>query len=142
MKLVRTVSALRAELRDARRRELSIGLVLTMGALHDGHLALIDGARASCDVVVVSVFVNPTQFNEATDLDAYPRDEARDVRLAENHGADLLFAPSAEEVYPPGFATTVSVSGITDRLEGQRRGRVHFDGVATVVTKLLNMVGP
>jgi pantoate--beta-alanine ligase len=92
--------------------------------------------------VVVYLFVNPTQFNEAADLAAYPRDEQRDAALAANEGVDLLFAPPREEVYPPGFATTVSVSGVTEALEGEHRGPGHFHGVATVVTKLLNMVWP
>ena len=113
-----------------------------MGALHDGHLSLIRRARATCDEVVVSLFVNPAQFNEASDLAAYPRDEARDGALAAEAGVDLLFAPALAEVYPPGFATTVHVGGVTETLEGEHRGVAHFDGVATVVTKLLNMVGP
>jgi pantoate--beta-alanine ligase len=142
MRTVRTVADLRAALRDARRAERTIGLVPTMGALHDGHLSLVRAARAENDVVVVSLFVNPTQFNEAADLDAYPRDEARDTEAAAAAGADLLFAPSAGEVYPPGFATTVRVAGLTEHLEGEHRGVAHFEGVATVVCKLLNMVQP
>jgi pantoate--beta-alanine ligase len=142
VRTLRTVAELRAVLRDARRTERVIGLVPTMGALHDGHLSLIRRARATCDEVVVSLFVNPAQFDQATDLAAYPRDEARDGALAAQAGADLLFAPELAEVYPPGFATTVHVAGITETLEGVHRGAGHFDGVATVVTKLLNMVGP
>ena len=142
MRTVRTIADVREALRDARREERVIGLVPTMGALHDGHLSLIRHARATCDVVVVSLFVNPAQFNEAGDLAAYPRDEARDAALAAEAGADLLFAPDLDEVYPPGFATTVHVAGLTETLEGEHRGVGHFDGVATVVTKLLNMVGP
>jgi pantoate--beta-alanine ligase len=142
MRTVRTVADLRAALRDARRAERTIGLVPTMGALHDGHLSLVRAARAENDVVVVSLFVNPTQFNEAADLDAYPRDEARDTEAAAAAGADLLFAPSAGEVYPPGFATTVRVAGLTEHLEGEHRGVAHFEGVATVVCKLLNMAQP
>jgi len=142
MRTVRTVADLRAALRDARRAEQTIGLVPTMGALHDGHLSLVRAARAENDVVVVSLFVNPTQFNEAADLDAYPRDEARDAAAAAAEGADLLFAPSADEVYPPGFATTVHVAGLTEHLEGEHRGVAHFEGVATVVCKLLNMAQP
>jgi pantoate--beta-alanine ligase len=142
VKAVRTVAELRAELRPARREERVIGLVPTMGALHEGHLSLVHHARATCDVVVVSLFVNPAQFNVATDLAAYPRDEERDAALAAEAGADLLFAPELDEVYPPGFATTVHVSGLTETLEGEHRGVDHFDGVTTVVTKLLNMVGP
>ena len=142
MRTVRTVADLRAALRDARRAERTIGLVPTMGALHAGHLSLVRAARAENDVVVVSLFVNPTQFNEAADLDAYPRDEARDAAAAAGEGADLLFAPSADEVYPPGFATTVHVAGLTEHLEGEHRGVAHFEGVATVVCKLLNMAQP
>ena len=142
MRTVRTVAEVRAALRPARRAERVIGLVPTMGALHDGHLSLIRHARATCDVVVVSLFVNPAQFDQAGDLAAYPRDEARDGGLAADAGADLLFAPDLAEVYPPGFATTVHVDGLTETLEGVHRGVGHFDGVTTVVTKLLNMVGP
>jgi pantoate--beta-alanine ligase len=142
MRTVRTVAELRSELRPARREERVIGLVPTMGALHEGHLSLVRHARATCDVVVVSLFVNPAQFNEASDLAAYPRAEQRDAALVAEIGADLLFAPAPDEVYPPGFATTVHVSGLTETLEGEHRGVSHFDGVATVVTKLLNMVGP
>lgn len=142
MRTVRTVAEVRAALREARRAERVIGLVPTMGALHDGHLSLIRRARATCDDVVVSLFVNPAQFNESSDLAAYPRDEARDGALAAKAGADLLFAPELAEVYPPGFATTVHAGGVTETLEGVHRGVGHFDGVATVVTKLLNMVGP
>jgi pantoate--beta-alanine ligase len=142
MRTVRTVADLRAALRDARRAERTIGLVPTMGALHEGHLSLIRAARAENDVVVVSLFVNPAQFNEAADLDAYPRDEGRDAEAAEQAGADLLFAPAVDEVYPPGFSTTVRVAGLTEHLEGEHRGTSHFEGVATVVCKLLNMAAP
>jgi pantoate--beta-alanine ligase len=142
MRTVRTVAELREALRPAHREERTIGLVPTMGALHEGHLSLLRAARERCDVVVVSLFVNPTQFDEQTDLQAYPRDEARDAELAAAAGADLLFAPPAAEVYRPGFATTVHVTGLTESLEGEHRGVGHFDGVATVVTKLLNMVAP
>jgi pantoate--beta-alanine ligase len=142
VKTVRTVAEMRAELRPARRAERVVGLVPTMGALHEGHLSLIRHARATCDVVVVSLFVNPAQFDAAGDLAAYPRDDARDGLLAADAGADLLFAPELAEVYPPGFATTVHVDGLTETLEGVHRGVGHFDGVTTVVTKLLNMVGP
>jgi pantoate--beta-alanine ligase len=142
MRTVRNVARLRAALTEPRRHGRTIGLVPTMGALHDGHLSLIRRARAECDVVVVSLFVNPTQFNDPSDLSAYPREESRDAAMAADLGVDYLFMPSQAEVYPPGFATTVSVAGLTDRLEGAHRGRAHFDGVATVVTKLFNMVGP
>jgi pantoate--beta-alanine ligase len=142
MRHVRTVGELRAALASARRDGLTIGLVPTMGALHDGHLSLIDRARQQCDIVVVSLFVNPAQFNERADLERYPRDERRDGELAAAAGADLLFAPSVEEVYPSGFATSVEMLGLTERLEGAARGAEHFRGVATVVTKLLCMVLP
>jgi pantoate--beta-alanine ligase len=137
MKTVRTVEEVRRELSG---RE-GIGLVPTMGYLHEGHLSLIRRARSECEVVVVSLFVNPKQFGEGEDLDAYPRDEARDAALAEECGADVLFAPAAEEVYPDGFSTTVEVGGLTDVMCGAARPG-HFAGVSTVVTKLLNMVGP
>jgi pantoate--beta-alanine ligase len=115
-----------------------------MGAFHEGHLSLIRRARRGCDVVVVSLFVNPTQFGPGEDLSRYPRDEARDLALASGEGVDLLFAPPVEEVYPGGPGTTVEVSGISEVLCGApgRRGREHFRGVATVVTKLLNMAQP
>ncbi len=113
-----------------------------MGALHEGHLSLIARARSQCDVVVVSLFVNPVQFNEHADLDRYPRQEERDRELAEQAGTDLLFVPSTEAIYPPGFSTAVEVLGLTNRLEGTVRGTAHFRGVTTVVTKLLNIVSP
>jgi len=142
MRTARTVAELRLELAPARGRGLTIGLVPTMGALHDGHLSLIRHAREECDVVVVSLFVNPAQFNESADLERYPRDERRDAELAREAGAGVLFAPSVEEVYPPGFSTTVEVLGVSERLEGAARGSQHFRGVATVVTKLLCMAMP
>ena len=141
---VRTVADLRATLAPARRDGRCIGLVPTMGAFHEGHLSLMRAARERCasnGVVVVSLFVNPTQFDETADLAAYPRDEARDARLAEAEGVDVLFAPPLEEVYPEGFGTTVRVAGLTDILEGAHRPG-HFDGVATVVAKLLSMAQP
>jgi pantoate--beta-alanine ligase len=143
MRTVRTVAELRAALAEPRRDGRTVALVPTMGYLHDGHLSLIEAARRQADLVVVSLFVNPAQFNDAADLDAYPRDEQRDAGLAQAAGADLLFAPSLDEVYPPGFTTQVRVDGpLTDTLEGAHRGADHFHGVTTVVTKLLNMVGP
>lgn len=137
MRIVRTV----AEVRSAVSGGGVVGLVPTMGAFHEGHLSLIRAARAACDTVVVWLFVNPTQFNEASDLVNYPRDEARDAALAEAAGADVLFAPEVSEVYPEGHATTVTVAGIGDILEGAHRPG-HFAGVATVVAKMLTMVGP
>jgi len=142
MRTVRAVEELRSALAAARRAGRSIGLVPTMGALHEGHLSLIRRARRECDVVVVTLFVNPSQFNEHADLERYPRDEGHDAGLAAAAGADLLFAPTVEEVYPPGFSTTVEVLGITERLEGASRGAEHFRGVSTVVTKLLGMTQP
>jgi pantoate--beta-alanine ligase len=142
MRTLRTVGELRAALAPARETGSTIGLVPTMGALHEGHLSLIRRAREQCDVVVVSLFVNPAQFNEHSDLERYPRSERHDAGLAAEAGADLLFAPSVEEVYPPGFATAVEVLGLTDRLEGASRGAAHFRGVTTVVTKLLCMTMP
>ena len=141
MRTLRTAGEVHAALAPARRGR-TIGLVPTMGALHAGHLSLIRRAREACDEVVVSIFVNPAQFDDAADLAAYPRDEDRDVALASEAGADLVFAPAADEVYPPGFATSVQVGGITSVLEGAHRGAAHFAGVTTVVTKLLNVVSP
>jgi pantoate--beta-alanine ligase len=142
MRPVRTVAELRGHLVDARRAGRTIGLVPTMGAFHEGHLSLMRRAREASDVVIVSLFVNPAQFNEAADLDVYPRDEERDAELAAEQGVDYLFAPDVAEVYPDGFATSVAVRGLTEGLEGAHRGHGHFDGVTTVVSKLLNMVGP
>src|SRR3984885_5358738 len=138
MRILDSIAEVRAALAPARRDECAIGLVPTMGAFHEGHLSLMRRAREECDVVVVSLFVNPAQFNDAADLTAYPRDPQRDAALASELGVDYLFAPAVEEVYPPGFATTVSVAGLTEKLAGAHRGRAHFDAVATVVTKLFN----
>lgn len=142
MRVLRTVAEVRAALAQPRRAGAQIGLVPTMGAFHEGHLSLMRRARDDCDVVVVSLFVNPAQFGQAADLATYPRDESRDAELASAAGVDLIFAPDSEEIYPAGFSTTVSVGGITERLEGVHRGRSHFDGVTTVVVKLFNIVGP
>jgi pantoate--beta-alanine ligase len=140
-RIVRTVAELRAVL--APRRADGVGFVPTMGALHEGHLSLLRAARDTNGTVALSIFVNPTQFGEAADLNAYPRTEAADVALAATAGVDVVFAPSVAEMYPSGFATTVSVGGaITGTLEGAERGRSHFDGVATVVAKLLLAVQP
>jgi pantoate--beta-alanine ligase len=141
----RAKADLRAALRPSRTRGLRIGLVPTMGFLHEGHLSLLRAARSDCDVVVISLFVNPTQFGPGEDLERYPRDEARDLRLAAEAGADLVFAPPVEEVYPQGFTTRVEVSGqLTEVLDGDRsrRGPQHFSGVTTVVAKLFNIVDP
>ena len=142
MIVVRTVRELREAVRAARGRGDRVALVPTMGALHEGHLELVRRARERCEFVIVSLFVNPAQFTEAADLARYPRDEARDARLTESVGASVLFAPSVDEVYPDGVATTVEVAGLSAPLEGVARGPQHFRGVATVVTKLLNMAQP
>jgi pantoate--beta-alanine ligase len=144
-KLLRGKDQLRAALKPARREGSSIGLVPTMGCLHEGHLSLLRAARDECDIVVMSLFVNPTQFGPGEDLDRYPRDEERDLRLAAEAGADLVYAPPVREVYPDGFVTCVEVGGgLTDVLDGDsgRRGPEHFRGVATVVAKLFGSVGP
>ena len=144
VKLVRAKDELCAALAAERARGRSIGLVPTMGCLHEGHLSLLRAARAECDVVVMSLFVNPAQFGPGEDLDRYPRDEERDAELAGEAGADLIYAPPVEEVYPDGFATTVEVGGLAEVLCGDpaRRGPEHFRGVTTVVAKLFNAVQP
>jgi pantoate--beta-alanine ligase len=139
VKLARTIAETRAQLAD--RGEAAVGLVPTMGALHEGHLALLGTAREECDTVVMSLFVNPAQFGEPGDLKRYPRDEARDLGLAEAAGVDLVFAPSVDEMYPPGFQTWVDVTELGSVLEGRSRPG-HFRGVATVVLKLLEIVRP
>jgi pantoate--beta-alanine ligase len=136
-RVVRTRAELRAALADAPR---PVGLVPTMGWLHDGHTSLIDQARAANATVVVSIFVNPRQFGETTDFTGYPRNEARDLAICEAAGVDLVFAPSVDEVYPPGFDTTVVVGAIARPLEGAARPG-HFEGVATVVAILFALVG-
>lgn len=142
MRILRTIPEVRAAIRDARATGATVGLVPTMGAFHDGHLSLMRAAREASDLVLVSLFVNPTQFGANEDLSAYPRDEARDAALAESAGVDILFAPTASEIYPDGFATNIHVAGLTDVLDGASRGAHHFDGVATVVTKLFGIVRP
>ena len=142
MKILRTISEVRSAVRDARAAGRTVGVVPTMGAFHDGHLSLMRAAREATDLVVVSLFVNPTQFGPTEDLAAYPRDEARDAALAEQQGVDILFAPEPAEIYPDGFATNIHVAGITEVLDGASRGPHHFDGVATVVTKLFGIVQP
>jgi pantoate--beta-alanine ligase len=144
VKTVRSVPELREALAPARRQGRTIGLVPTMGALHEGHLSLLRAARGACDVVVMSLFVNPAQFGPGEDLERYPRDEDRDAELAAAEGVDLLYAPPVAEVYPAGFSTHVEVEGLTEVLCGDpaRRGAGHFRGVTTVVAKLLNSVQP
>jgi pantoate--beta-alanine ligase len=124
-----------------REQDKTIGLVPTMGALHDGHLSLVREARRMCDVVVISVFVNPTQFGPGEDFEHYPRDLTKDAAMLTDYNVDFIFAPTREEIYPKGFATYVTVEGLSDQLEGASRPG-HFRGVATVVTILLNTVRP
>ncbi len=142
MKVVRTIAEMRTAIDEARGQGQSVGLVPTMGAFHEGHLSLMRAARAESDLVVVSLFVNPTQFAANEDLDVYPRTEETDAALAADAGVDILFAPAAEEIYPDGFATTIHVTGISEVMCGKTRGPEHFDGVATVVTKLFQIVTP
>jgi pantoate--beta-alanine ligase len=142
MKTLRTVAEVRAHVAAARRAGRSVGLVPTMGAFHAGHEALMRAARAECDEVIVSLFVNPAQFEEPADLAAYPRSEADDAAAAAALGVDALFAPPVEAIYPDGFATSIRVGGLADVLEGAERGASHFDGVCTVVCKLFNIVAP
>ena len=141
--VVRSAGELRELLAAARMREMTVGFVPTMGALHAGHQALIERSAAENDLTVVSVFVNPTQFDDAADLDSYPRREEADIELASGAGADICFLPSVREIYPAGHATTVSMAGtVTEVLEGAERGSGHFDGVCTVLTILFSIVGP
>lgn len=145
MIVARTKRELREHLAAPRRGGKAIGLVPTMGYLHEGHLSLLRAARERCDVVVMSLFVNPAQFGPGEDLESYPRDEARDLELAEGASVDLVYAPPVEEIYPEEFATTVAVGGgLTDVLDGApaQRGPGHFRGVTTVVAKLFVAVGP
>jgi len=139
MRVLHTIADLRAALHQA--REGRVGLVPTMGALHDGHVSLFRAARTDCDTVVASVFVNPAQFGDAADLERYPRDEARDAAVAAEAGVDLLFAPTIAEMYPPGFETWVELETLGSILEGVFRPG-HFRGVATICLKLFNIVRP
>ncbi len=136
MQIARTIAELRRHVAQWRKSDQRIALVPTMGALHDGHMALVRAAKAGCDRVVATIFVNPKQFAPAEDLGAYPRREAADLGMLRVSQVDLAFVPAAEEIYPPGFATLVRVSGLTEGLCGAHRAG-HFDGVATVVAKLL-----
>ncbi len=136
--IVRTVAELRAVVRGWKAAGELVGVVPTMGALHDGHLSLVRAAKAECERVVVTIFVNPLQFNNPEDLKKYPRTLEADAVLLETVGVDVIFAPSPEEVYPDGFATTVTVTGVSQPLEGALRPG-HFEGVATVVAKLFGM---
>ena len=136
MRVVRTIAEL-----ERHRSDGTVGLVPTMGSFHEGHLALFRAAREENDVVVVSLFVNPAQFNQPSDLSGYPRDEAHDAKLAERAGVDVLFAPSAEELYPDDYQTWVDVERLGSILEGEARPG-HFRGVATICLKLFNLVRP
>jgi pantoate--beta-alanine ligase len=145
VKIVRSRSELRELLSQPRRAGKRIGLVPTMGYFHEGHLSLMRRAREDCAIVVVSLFVNPTQFGSGEDLESYPRDENRDAELAAREGVDLLWIPDVEQIYPDGFATAVEVAGdLTGVLEGdpEHRGPEHFRGVTTIVAKLFNSVQP
>src|SRR5271170_1411651 len=141
MKVCKTISETRAACGDVRVNRKRIGLVPTMGALHDGHLSLVRAARAQCDAVVVSIFVNPTQFGPAEDLSKYPRTFDQDCRLLEKEGVEVLFAPPVEEMYPSGAVVWVLVEGLSEKLDGRSRPG-HFCGVATVVAKLFHIVEP
>src|SRR5260370_39995825 len=134
--VARTVAGLREAVAGWRARQERVGLVPTMGALHRGHLALVAAARRDCQRVVASLFVNPKQFGPREDFAAYPRDEAADLAKFRNSGVDLVFAPTVEEMYPAGFASSVHIAGIGETMEGAHRPG-HFDGVATIVSKLL-----
>ncbi len=139
MRVCRTITEVRTALEPSRNG--TVGLVPTMGALHAGHLSLLDGARAECSTVVMSLFVNPAQFGDQGDLNGYPRDEAQDLASAAEAGVDLVFAPSPDEMYPPGFQTWVEVAELGSVLEGEHRPG-HFRGVATVCLKLFTIVRP
>ncbi len=141
MRTMRTVSGVRRTVSKWRQSGLTVGLVPTMGALHAGHVALFDRCRKLCDRLVVSIFVNPTQFGPQDDLQAYPRDLRRDQAMCQSAGADMVFAPEADAMYPSGFETSVRVGEVGTRWEGESRPG-HFDGVATVVLKLLTIVSP
>jgi pantoate--beta-alanine ligase len=141
MRIVKSIAELRSACRSLRREGRRLGFVPTMGALHEGHMSLVRRARAECEVVVASIFVNPLQFAPEEDLDRYPRTFEEDCRQLQAEGVEYLFAPGTEEMYPDGTLTTVTVSGVGDRLDGASRPG-HFTGVATVVAKLFNVVMP
>ncbi len=141
MLLLTTIAETRSACASIRAEGKTLGLVPTMGALHQGHVSLVRAARASCDTVAVSIFVNPTQFGPKEDFAGYPRNLEQDCQMLEAAGVDLVFAPSAEEMYPAGSSTLVEVTGLSDRLDGASRPG-HFRGVATVVTKLLHIFAP
>jgi len=139
--ICRTINEMRDYVRQAREQSRTIGFVPTMGFFHEGHLALMREAKKICSVVVVSIFVNPTQFGPKEDFNEYPRDFERDIEMARETGVDAIFAPSVQEIYPPGFSTSVEITGVTQCLCGLSRPG-HFQGVATVVAKLFNIVLP
>lgn len=141
MKILHTIAEMRAACAEARRGGKRLGFVPTMGALHEGHLSLVRAARARCDAVAVSIFVNPTQFGPSEDFSKYPRSFEHDSEMLEATGVDLLFAPSVEEMYPKGAVTFVTVEGLSEKLCGRSRPG-HFRGVTTVVNKLFNIVHP
>lgn len=141
MKIFDAITGVRAALSNTHGTWRRVGLVPTMGALHEGHLSLVRAAKGQCDAVVVSIFVNPTQFGPTEDLAKYPRQFERDRDILEREGVDVLFAPSVEEIYPNGAVTWVSVEGLSDRLDGRSRPG-HFRGVSTVVAKLFNVIEP
>lgn len=141
MEVLRTIDALRAQRADWTSRGETVALVPTMGAIHQGHMALVEHAKTLSDRVIATIFINPTQFAPGGDFDAYPRTEDADTKRLASAGADALFAPELSEIYPPGFATNISVSGVSDGLCGGHRPG-HFDGVATVVSKLLLQATP
>jgi pantoate--beta-alanine ligase len=141
MKICATIPEARSACAGARAGRKCLGLVPTMGALHEGHLALVRAARAQCDAVAVSIFVNPTQFGPKEDLSKYPRPFDRDCRLLEREGVDILFAPSVEEMYPTGEGTWVLVEGLSEKLDGRSRPG-HFRGVTTIVAKLFHIIEP
>ena len=141
MKICKTIAEMRAASRQARREEKRLGFVPTMGALHEGHLSLVRAAKAKCDVVAASIFVNPLQFGPSEDLAKYPRTFERDAGLLEREAVDILFVPATEEMYPTGAITYVTVEGLSEKLCGRSRPG-HFRGVTTVVAKLFHIVEP
>jgi pantoate--beta-alanine ligase len=141
VKRIATIAEMKAACRQVTRDGKTLGFVATMGALHEGHLSLVRASKSRCDVTAVSIFVNPLQFGPAEDLDKYPRTLERDTALLEQLGADLLFTPAVEEMYPRGAQTYVAVEGLSDRLDGASRPG-HFRGVATVVAKLFEIIRP
>jgi pantoate--beta-alanine ligase len=141
MKICSTISDARAACREARDNRKRLGLVPTMGALHEGHLSLVRAAKAQCDAVAVSIFVNPTQFGPTEDLSKYPRQFDQDCGLLEKEGVEILFAPPVEDMYPPGAATWVLVEGLSEKLDGRSRPG-HFRGVTTIVAKLFHIIEP